>query len=631
MININKYFSEIFILGIQELLTLYDIDQSNSPVLWKELDITMSARSDYQCNGMIRFFQILKQLVLSPSTEINFDQMVHQYIDYVIHIDKSDRGLGAIDQLESCKNFINISVNQDFITELFWRHGIDIFNNGLTNTNPLNKKRILIDYSSPNVAKSLHIGHLRSTIIGEATKRLMMSQGHEVIGINHIGDWGTQFGMIINFLKTKFKNENPESIIEYISRTDSNELMNIYREGKKLFDSDPMFSDSSREQTFMLQQGDEFNTKIWKKICEISSSEYNKIYKILNVNDLIERGESFYQPFIPNVLQKLKSANLLQEHNGAQIIMLNHWSYPLIVIKSDGGYTYDTTDLCALYHRLCIIDMDHIIYVTDVGQKSHFDMCFEIAGLMGWCEKEGCEKKTLTHIGFGLVLGKDGKKLKTRSGDVVKMLDVIDEITQKSIKCVETRARSGTPESVYYHGMTKDTMDSLSQKIGMNTLKYFDFTHTPESNYKYDPELMFSFNGNTGVYQMYSYARINGIIEKSSCHIDRKSVNQCTELLTNVCDQVGGINPISKETKKLIIHCIGLHSMLEDAVKSMDVNKIVKYLHTLCAHFNTFNSQKNGKIIGSPDELRGIGICLVVSRIIELLFNVLSLEPVDHI
>lgn len=632
MIILNEYF----IHGIQKLLESHRIQGINTMDLWKELEIIVSARADYQCNGLIRFYQIFKQYLSSDDLILSFEEIISQLIEWIHQYDCLN--LKVIDRMESCKNFINITINDKFLTELFWKHGIQIFKNGLNQSNLIdsNKKQILIDYSSPNVAKSLHIGHLRSTIIGEALRRLLLTQGHCVLGINHIGDWGTQFGMIINWLKTKLKqmaeNSFSESdIIDHVIHSNSNDLMNIYREAKKMFDSDPNFADNSRIQTYLLQQGDPFNTRIWTEICSISSNEYKKIYKMLNVHDLVERGESFYQPLIPGVIELLKSSNLLQEHDGAQIIMLEHWTHPLFIIKSDGGYTYDTTDITALYHRLQLIDMDHVIYVTDIGQKSHFDMCFEVAELMGWTKKQGEEdKKVLTHIGFGLVLGKDGKKLQTRSGEVVKMLDVIDEINQKAIKCVEERASSGTPEAIYYKGMTEETMNTLSQKIGTNTLKYFDFLHTPSSNYKYDPDLMFSFNGNTGVYLMYCYARINGIIEKSSQGI--KDLKQVPAFLDKIYQSdISSIKPITKETRKLMIHCINLHSMLEDAVNNLDVNKIVKYLHVLCACFNTFNSQKNGKIIGTPDESKGIGICMITSKIIELLFDVLSLEPVDHI
>lgn len=637
MILINKYLNGIFISGIRSLLKIHNIPESYVSILWKELSITVSARTDYQCNGMIRFLQVFKQQVTDQSqSELCADHTVDQLIQYVIESDINESKI--IDSMEPCKNFINIVVNNQSISDSFWTFGVGLFNNGLNMCNHgqdqnENKKQILVDYSSPNVAKSLHIGHLRSTIIGHAIKNLLLTQDHNVIGVNHIGDWGTQFGMIINLLKTKYSEND---LLEYITNSDSNDLMNIYREAKLLFDSDPLFSDNSRKQTHLLQQGDPFNRKIWEKICAISSNEYQKIYKILNVNDLIERGESFYQPLIPQVINKLESLKLLQDHEGAKIILLDHWTYPLIVVKSDGGYTYDTTDLAALYHRLQLINMDQIIYVTDIGQKSHFDMCFEVAELMGWTTDTNRNiKKTLTHIGFGLVLGKDGKKLKTRSGDVVKMQDVMNEVTQKAVKCVAERASSETVEAMYYQGMTIDCMDSLSQKIGMNTLKYFDFTHSHSSNYKYDPELMFSFNGNTGVYLMYSYARITGIIEKSSYRdIDRKNIHQVTDFLNKLNNTSFERKPllmISKETKKLIIHCVNLSSMLEDAVNTLDINKIVKYLHMLCTCFNTFNSQKNGKIIGSHDESYGIGICIIVSKIIDSLFNVLSLESVDHI
>jgi arginyl-tRNA synthetase len=340
---------------------------------------------------------------------------------------------------------------------------------------------------------------------------------------------------------------------------------------------------------------------------------------------------------------------VLKRENGATIIMLDNWTYPLIVVKSDGGYTYDTTDLAALYHRLCVINIDHVIYVTDSGQKSHFEMCFEIARIMGWLNPNQLtdenKSKKLTHIGFGLVLGKDGTKLKTRSGDVVKMLDVISEVINLSRSTIDDRAKKcrdisdtlDDPTTAYYRNITDEKMDIMSKRIGINTLKYFDLCHNFETNYKYDPNLMFRFAGDTGVYLMYCFARINGIIERSnvakSLNINRKNNDSIINLLNHLAS-IKNITPIdffTKETRDLLIHIINFDTYLERATVNLDSTELTKYIYLLCTCFNTYVTQKNGKIIGSETEEYGIAICVIVSKIIEYVFDLLSFEPVEHI
>ncbi len=660
--------------------------------LVKHTDIQTTKYSDFTYTGMLRIFQIHKNHFPDDKT-LNLCLLSESIIKFIMTNDSTQ----LIKKMEQSRNYINISINNVLLEKLVWKYGIMIIKDGLklthfdnllnnisgkisiiTKTENNNKKNIIIDYSSPNVAKSLHIGHLRSTIIGESLVRLLQTSGHCVQGINHIGDWGTQFGMIINYLKTTYKTKIPifeqkselsvtevaersmidiyikppplptlesvsesasefafgkydeKIIMDIIIQADSNKLMEIYRNAKKLFDikKDSDFAKNSRNETFLLQQGDAFNQMIWKEICKISSNEYLEIYKMLNVHNLIECGESFYQSMIPGIIDKLIKKNLIKEDEGKKIIMLDHWTYPLIVVKSDGAYTYDTTDLAALYYRLSVLQSDHVIYITDSGQESHFKMCFEIAEIMGWSLL-----KNLSHIGFGLVCGKDGKKLKTRSGDVVKMLDVITDVIEKSKLIIQERSMSDNSMSIYYKNMSENDFDQLSRRIGINTLKYFDLSHSYASNYKYDPDLMFRFNGDTGVYLMYCYARINGIIEKSNLSMDRDNLPSVLKLLEELYDDTSkdSSKEITKETHDLLLHHINLNDVINNSVTNLDINKIVKYLYNLCTFFNTFVTQKNGKIIGSVDEKTGIGLCLITSIIIEKIFNILSFEPVDHI
>lgn len=644
-----KIFNQVF----QSAYVSYLSDEGMPPeiieTLVKNNDVTSTKFADFQFNGIMRIFKGLKEFTKNPAT---VSDVASNIIDRVNEYFKNTQ---IIQTIKHDKNFINITMSNTFILNTVINYGSHLIKNGPKHYGMCNiqlnaktennkKQRIVADYSSPNVAKSLHIGHLRSTVIGETIVRLLLNEGHEVIGLNHVGDWGTQFGMIINYLKKMYSSDH--DLMAFIGTANSKDLMDIYRNAKKEFDSDKTFANESRDQTYKLQQGDSFNTKIWKAICEISSKEYSDIYKLLNVQYLTERGESFYQLIIPDVLKMLEGSGLLINENGATIIKLDNWSYPLMVVKSDGGYTYDTTDLAALYHRLLIMKADSIIYITDAGQKTHFDMCFDVANKMGWTRSESNDLKKLTHIGFGLVLGKDGTKLKTRSGDVVKMLDVIDDVVilsrniiNERIKKCNTLSSDKTldtdPTSIYYQNISDTDIVKMSQRIGLNTLKYFDLSHRFETNYKYDPDLMFRFTGDTGVYLMYCFARINGIIEKSTIVADlnlkRNNVSSI-QLLFDKLDLVKIDDKyFTKETRELMIHIMNFDTYLDRAVANLNTVDLTKYLYSLCTYFNTFISQKNGKIIGSTDETIGIVLCLIVSKIIECVFNLLSFEPVDHI
>lgn len=586
-------------------------------------DIVSSMYSDYQFNAFLKLYHFVKRFRANLTADNYFsvlkDKIMLKYSNIISNF-----------ELVSGK-FINITVNNDFLLDKLF----NIDDN--ENTKQPNGEKIIVDYSSPNVAKSLHIGHLRSTIIGESIVRMLKNAGNEVMGVNHIGDWGTQFGMIINYLKMKYINH--DEIINYLySDITNNDLMTIYRNAKQEFDiKDSDFADNSRKQTYYLQQGNEENKQIWKRICEISYSEYSKLYEMLNIKNLTECGESFYQQYIPQVLDILEHNGIIQIDNGAKMIKFENWSYPLIVVKSDGGYTYDTTDIAALYYRLCILNVDKIIYITDAGQKTHFDMCFDVAKSLRWCEGS-----QLIHIGFGLVLGKDGKKLKTRSGDVVKMIDVMNDVTHLSYDIIHQRAEgfknnnnnidltelTEQTTSQYYKNITEEELNVMSKKIGMNTLKYFDLSHRYDSNYKFDDKKMFQFQGDTGVYLMYCYARINGIIERST--IGQMPLSSISDTLKADINKYV-TQYMTKQTKGVIMQIVNYKDCIMTATNNHNPTEMTKYLYNLCTAFNSFVTQEGGKIAGTNFETFGIYICMNVSKIIKMMFELLSLEPVIHI
>jgi arginyl-tRNA synthetase len=661
-----SYIRLLFLEASDEIIKETNIDASK--YVYKSEYIKQSIHADYAYTGLIPLYQLIKSKV--NNLKIIADKLIEKIKD------KDTKSKNIIHDVDFKQPYINIMISNKYLYYLPYKFikelDSDVFeksifaiedlstvynNSKIYRRNTLfdnmieinRKKNIIVDYSSPNVAKSLHIGHLRSTIIGESIVRLLKAYGHKVSGINHVGDCGTQFGMIIKYLLETGSNEVCESdshnlITEYLFKKldniGTNELTEIYKNAKKKFDTDSMFANASRAETFKLQKGlikninlatdEAINVDIWERLCDISSKEYNNIYKLLNIKHLIERGESYYLPLIPYVIKELELKGLIKEENGAKLIMLDEWTYPLIIVKSDGAYTYDTTDICTLYHRLCILNTDQIIYITDIGQKSHFDMCFKVAEVMGW--KGEKKDKILTHIGFGVVCGSDGKKLKTRSGETVRMMDVIDEVISKSNDVIKERIKANPDDQIYKH-MDESEISHMSQIIGINTLKYFDLSHSFESSYKYDPEIMFRFQGDTGVYLMYCYARINGIIKKSTLDISLDDQNKITKILKQYIDKIEDLSTglISKETHDLLMHIANFGQTIEESVQNLNTNNLTKYLFSLCTLFNAFISQKDGKIIGSENELFGICVCICVSKIIKVIFNILSFEHVDHI
>ncbi|EFC38568.1 predicted protein [Naegleria gruberi] len=433
---------------------------------------------------------------------------------------------------------------------------IDIINNGVIslslcdeyvkrkiseifNQQPLNVKdkiRVIVDFSSPNMAKRMHVGHLRSTIIGDCICRILEYDGRfEVERINHVGDFGTQFGMLLAFIERnsidleKLQTQNPPEQLETVEK--------YYKDSKKLFDSDPLFKDLAHQKVIALQQGnDESIHKIWKYLLECSRYEFDSIYERLDVR-LVEKGESYYRDFIPKTLEILNP--LIQESNGAKCIFTekeqetiteDQKEPPLMVQKADGGYTYDTTDLATLWYRLFVSKGKWLIYVTDFGQASHFNKVFKVGEMMKWIDplensrdlvwSENATSLTsskvrIDHVGFGVVLDEEKKKFRTRSGDTVKLHDLLDEAIKRSYEIIKLKNDERCKENEEISSLTDEQIMAASKIVGYGAVKYADLRTNRTTNYTFSFDKMLDFRGNTAVYLLYAYARISSIIEKS--------------------------------------------------------------------------------------------------------------------
>ena len=346
--------------------------------------------------------------------------------------------------------------------------------------------KIVVDFSSPNIAKEMHVGHLRSTIIGDTLCNVLEFVGHKVVRLNHIGDWGTQFGMLVEHLR----DECPAALDPATAATvELGDLVQLYKAAKRRFDADDDFKVRAREGVVQLQAGDPEARSAWEALCAASRKEYDLIYNRLNVKGLVERGESFYNPYLPEVVNELERQGLAVESDGATAVFLDGYAnrdgtpLPLIVRKSDGGYNYATTDLAAIRHRTLLPASEtgeqaqRVLYVTDAGQAQHFEMVFRAAAQAGFVP----DGASLEHVPFGLVQGEDGKKFATRSGDTVKLKDLLDEAVRIAGDDLKARNPDASDDFVA-------RVDRVARIVGIGAVKYADLSMNRESNYRFSYE-----------------------------------------------------------------------------------------------------------------------------------------------
>lgn len=354
------------------------------------------------------------------------------------------------------------------------------------------KRRALVDFSSPNIAKQMHVGHLRSTIIGDSICRLLEYVGFEVLRINHIGDWGTQFGMLIAHLLDRF----PNFLTELPALSD---LQAFYKESKKRFDEDPDFKARAYDCVVKLQSYEPDFVKAWQLICDVSRKDFEQIYERLDIK-ITERGESFYHKMMPDAVKYLEAKGLVKVDDGRKVMFPTGCDVPLILVKSDGGYTYDTSDIAAIHHRLIVEKLDWLIYVVDAGQNLHFETIYAAARDLGWYTPK---EKRVEHVTFGLVLGEDRKKFKTRSGDTVKLTDLLDEGVKRATQKLQEKERDKV--------MSQEELDAARDAVAYGCIKYADLSQTRTQDYVFSFDKMLDDRGNTAVYLLYAYARIRSI------------------------------------------------------------------------------------------------------------------------
>jgi len=484
------------------------------------------------------------------------------------------------------------------------------------------KQKIVVDFSSPNIAKEMHVGHLRSTIIGDTLCNILDFAGHDVVRLNHVGDWGTQFGMLVEHLRDEF----PAALKKETSQgVDLGDLVLLYKAAKKRFDDDKDFKTRAREGVVKLQAGNEEELAAWESLCSASRKEYQKIYDALDIKGLEERGESFYNPFLQNVIKNLEEQGLAVESKGAKAVFIEGYqnrdgtSLPLLVQKSDGGFNYATTDLAAIRHRAQISleeggeKADRILYVTDAGQSQHFEMVFQTAEKAGFVSEDG--SVSLEHVPFGLVQGEDGKKFATRSGETVKLKDLLNEAIRIAGNDIQSRNGEET---------VSKNLEQVAKVVGIGAVKYADLSMSRESNYRFSYERMLSLNGNTAPYMLYSYARICGIIRKAIGEADSSAKFEWPES-SNII--------ISHNTElQLIRNLVRLPDVLAEVEQYLYPSKMCDYLFDTSQKFNQFyencsvNNAETSKLKASR-----LSLCMTTASTIKLLLNLLGIKTVERL
>lgn len=452
--------------------------------------------------------------------------------------------------------------------------------------------KVVVDYSGPNMAKQMHVGHLRSSIIGDTLANLLTYLGDEVIRQNHIGDWGTQFGMLVAYLEEMHED----------GAVSLKDLEQFYKDAKGRFDADEGFANKAREYVVKIQGGNRHCLELWQKFIDISLGHCEEVYEKLGVNLTRDdvRAESFYNDDLSSVVSDLDAKGLLTQSDGAQCVFLEGDEVPVIVQKGDGGYLYATTDLAALRYRAQTLGAKRISYVVDARQGGHFKQVFRVAKEAGFVG----EDVKLEHIAFGTMMDKDGKPFKTREGGTVKLIDLLDEAVLKAKETINDK-------ELY----SPEQLESLAKIIGIGAVKYADLSINRESNYIFNWDKMLSFEGNTSLYMQYAYARIQSIFRKYDGPIE------------------GNIIIGDALEHRLSTMLLRFEDVLNRAAMDAAPNQITTYLYDLVTLFMRFYEQnpilKEG--VEEATKMSRLALADLTAKTIKQGLEILGIEVVDKL
>ncbi len=461
------------------------------------------------------------------------------------------------------------------------------------------KKTFAVDYSAPNVAKEMHVGHLRSTVIGDTIVRMLEFKGHTVIRENHVGDWGTPFGMLIEHLLDLGEDRAANEL-------GVGDLDSFYKQARSKFVSDEEFANRSRSRVVLLQGGDAETLRLWRILVDESMRYFNEVYSMLGVmlTDDDIRGESSYQELLPEVVERLRESGDLEESDGADVVFPGGWvnrdgePLPMIIRKADGGYNYSTTDLACIIDRVERLACDGFLYVVGTPQKQHFEMVFQVAMKAGFMS----HNHQAIHVNFGSVLDTDGKVLKSREGEVIKLHDLLKEAIRRAERSIDDK----NPD------LAGKEREEVARAVGIGAVKYADLSTERTKDYVFDWEKMLSFEGNTAPYLQYAYARISSIFRKWGG--DRESLTTNFESLME-----SDISTLRSEEILLSRRLVEFPSILDDSVSTFSPHKLCKHLHSIASSFASF--YENCGILKEDNEKishRRLALCEVTSRELKL-------------
>lgn len=505
---------------------------------------------------------------------------------------------------------------------------------------PAARQTVVIDYSSPNVAKQMHVGHLRSTIIGDTFARLLEFEGHKVIRQNHVGDWGKQFGMLIAYLKEKMP-----AVLDGSGTVHLADLEKFYREASARAVEDPAFQDKARAEVVALHGGDPTTLRAWQYFVNESRNHYLPVYRRLGVKLTAadERGESFYNTRLPGVVADLErqfgTADAFPrprpgasephitviESDGALCVF--HWlasgepmfkspegkPFPFIIRKSDGAYLYATTDLAAVRFRISELGADRIIYVTDARQTQHFEMLFSTARAAGWTRPAGRPEVQLEHASFGSILGEDRKPLKTRSGESIRLSDLLDEAVSRAEHLIRTNEADPNKR----RGFSEAEIQAIAQAVGIGAVKYADLSQNRQSDYVFSWDKMLALEGNTAPYLMYAYARIRSIYRRGA---------------ESSSDLTGGQITLTEPAERVLARQIlRFAETAESAAAGLRVNLLTEYLYELAGLFMKFYESCPVLGAATPEQQAGrLRLCDLTARTLALGLDLLGISTVER-
>ncbi|WP_027586496.1 arginine--tRNA ligase [Acidipropionibacterium thoenii] len=480
--------------------------------------------------------------------------------------------------------FINFRLRTDLLAQVASELVADPHAGIAQATHP---QRVVIDYSAPNVAKQMHVGHLRSTIIGDCFNRVLSAQGHTVIPQNHIGDWGTQFGMLVQY------------IVEHqvdVSALDLAETEQLYKDSKRAFDADTEFADRARKRVVMLQSGDPQTRSIWTSLITVSLAGFNETYARLGVlltdDDLA--GESTYNDDLPRVVDELEADGLAREDDGALCVFVKGEDSPMIVRKKDGGFGYDATDLAAIRHRVGDLRANRIIYVTDVRQHHHFVMVFTVARMAGFLPDD----VSAEHVGYGMVLGPDGHPFKTRDGGTVSLASLLDEAEEHA-----------------------------APNIALAAIKYADLSNGLQKDYVFDAERMVETTGDTGPYLQYAHARVSQILRRAAAEAD-PAVDPEADLAELDWGTVTVLGEPAEQQLALLLSRFG--ETVELVAHDLTPHKLCTYLYELAGSYSSF--YEKCPVLKSEGAVRSsrLALCAATRRVLGTGLNLLGIDAPDR-